>query len=340
MELPSSAKVDKPSCMRQVGGFCIADSSSVWQEVVDSLAISVLAAEGSSWLRRAKAAFLSVLRHPLWRRLIPKKEGAPIAVGSQIDVAFQGRYGKWIAFDLKQDLVIRRIATKELYDREVWIRSLPVVETLSPDIMSWDDESFTYCEQYVRGRPVQLHDLDEGLTVLRNLWPSLGAVYEVKTSKAPLKLPSPRENETLFRVVYRAGLAEAFEKVQGREVKQGLVHGDLKHPNVIVRGDEVYVIDWGEQFFLAPPLFDLLYYLYWHTRSFAPEIVVNRALCNPQWIEDGLPGSLEPAAVKASLCVFAAEMVSRTKEERRQEYHLKKLVSFLEVVATQLEAIS
>lgn len=340
MELPNSSKVDKPYCMRGVGGFCIVDSSSVWQEVVDSLTISVLAAEGSHWLRRAKAAFLSVLRHPLWRRLIPKKREAPIAMGNQIDVVFQGRYGKWIAFDLKQGVVIRRIATKELYDREVWIRSLPVVQAISPAIISWDARILTYCEQYVRGRPVQLHDLDEGLKVLRNLWPKLGAVYQVKTSKAPLKLSSFRQNETLFRVVHRAGLAGIFEKVQGREVKQGIVHGDLKHQNVILGEERVYVIDWGEQFFMAPPLFDLLYYLYWHTRSFAPEIVVKRAFCHPQWIEDGLPGSLEQEAVEASLCMFAAEMVARTEEERRQEYHLKKLVSFLEAATRQLEVMN
>ena len=31
---------------------------------------------------------------------------------------------------------------------------------------------------------------------------------------------------------------------------------DLKHLNILVQKDKLWVIDWGEQFFTGPPLFE------------------------------------------------------------------------------------
>lgn len=336
--LQLSAIDEKPFLMRGLGSFCIADSNTVWRQVVDSVAVNILAAEGSRPLRQVKAAMLSLVRLPIWRWLLPRRS-APINVDSNIDVVFLGSNDKWIAFDFQEGKVIRRLATRELYQREVWIRSLPAVAVISPAVLAWDPANFTYCEEYLPGRPVRLHDLDEGVDVFRSLWPHLGVIHSIKVEESPWDASAFVEDRTTLDLISRAGLQEVVKRLQGRSVPRGLVHGDLKHPNVLICENRFYVIDWGEQFLLAPPLFDLLYYLYWHTRSFSPETVVKAAFARREWIEDGLPGSLDPVVIDASLCEFVMEMVRRIKNEQRPRYHLRKLACFAGSAARQLGAI-
>lgn len=69
--LQLSAIDEKPFLMRGLGSFCIADSNTVWRQVVDSVAVNILAAEGSRPLRQVKAAMLSLVRLPIWRWLLP-----------------------------------------------------------------------------------------------------------------------------------------------------------------------------------------------------------------------------------------------------------------------------
>ncbi|NLY51614.1 MAG: phosphotransferase [Firmicutes bacterium] len=335
---PSPFNITQNS-MRGVGGFCVADSSSAWVKVVDNLAENVLAAEGRRLFRRLKAGAFRVLRHPIWLRVLPRTS-PQVPLDVPADLIIKGKNDKWIAFDLQGGRVIRKLASRELYQQEVWIRTIPEVAAISPPILKWDPDGLMYVEAYQPGRPAALHDLDEGMKVLLSLWPRLAAVYKVKTSCAPLDLPKLDQDLALQYVVREGGLEAAWQRLEGHAVKQGLLHGDLKHLNILVQKDKLWVIDWGEQFFTGPPLFDLLYFLYWHTRSFPPEIVINRALASPGWISDSLPEGLEPLAVEASLLVFALEMVKRIGEEGSRKSPLKKLVRFLKAATGRLRELS
>ena len=331
---PPSSMTQNP--MRGAGGFWVADSSTAWMQVVDNLAENVLAAEGRRFLRRLKAGVFRVLRYPGWLRLLPKK-GVSVPLDVPADLIIKGKNDKWIAFDLQGGQVVRKLSSRELFQREMWIRTIPEVAAISPPIMKWDPDGLMYWEVYQPGRPVALHDLDEGMEVLYSLWPQLAAVYKVKTSCAPLDLPNLEQGSSLQYVLREGGLEDAWRRLEGQAARQGLVHGDLKHLNILVHNDKIWVIDWGEQFFQGPPLFDLLYFLYWHTRSFPPEMVIHRALASPGWISDSFPEALEPVAVEASLLIFASEMVERIEEEGSRKGALKQLARFLKAARGRLK---
>jgi len=325
--------------MRGLAGFYVADCSATWVQIVDSLAENVLAAEGRSLVRLLKAGGFKLLRHPGWRLLLPQKAPQlPLTIPA--DFIVKGNNDKWIAFDLKRGWVARKLASRELYQREMWIRLIPEVAAISPPILRWDPDEMVFWEVYQPGRPAAVHDLDEGIKVLKRLWPRLAAVYKVRTSCERLEIPELRKDPPLEYVVREAGWERAWRRLEGQPVNQGLVHGDLKHLNVLVQADAIWVIDWGEQFFIGPPLFDVLYFLYWHSRSYTPETVVGRAFASADWLREPLPESLQPSAVEASLAVFAREMVDRIKEEGTRKRSLKKLVRFLKTAGGRLRELA
>jgi|GEM_PF-2066698 len=330
--------VDKSYQMRGIGNFYVADSKIAWQQVVDSMAPNVLAAEGS-WLgRRIKAGLFGVLRRPIWRHLLPVGS-APILSDTYWDVVFMGNNEKWIAFDFERARVTRKLSSKALFHQELWVRRQPAVISISPAILEWDEPNLIFTEQYMHGRCIPLYDLDEGLAALRVLWPHLGLVFDTQVFDKPLELRFEGKCETLLNVLKEAGLDGMPSILNGQPIRQGLVHGDLKHPNVIRHDGSLYVIDWGEQCFQAPPLFDLLYYLFWHTRAFAPHVVVRQAFRDSAWIAEGWSTSLTPQTVDASLLIFAQHMIARLKHERSSRRHFRRLVSFLRAAGEELQRI-
>lgn len=219
-------------------------------------------------------------------------------------------------------------------------RCLPLrsVAATSPPMLGWDERRLLAHEQYIPGRPVQVHDLEEGMAVWSELWPLLAGVFTSRTAVKPLRLPHWVRQPYVRAWLYRSGLDDIFDEICETPVLHGLVHGDLQHSNMLVSKERAYIIDWGDHFHLGPPLYDLLFYLFKHARSVGTHRVVDAALADPAWIEEGLPGALAPDAVKASLVAFTLLLVRRYqfRNLRRRRTLVKHLQSFVSAAAERL----
>lgn len=154
----------------------------------------------------------------------------------------------------------------------------------------------------------------------------------------PLRLPSWIRQPPGGDWLQHTDLLPIVKKSKETPVLHGLVHGDLQQSNMLVSGERFYVIDWGDHFHVRPPLYDLLFYLFKHSRSLTAARVAEAAFAEPQWIEDGLPGALEPAAIQASLVAFTLMLTRRYqfRRLRRRQALVRQLQSFIYEVGRRL----
>lgn len=329
--------------MRYVGGIFVKDDPNVWTWAVDAIEEHVLAAEPHVSGRRFKANAFRLLRQPWFRRCLPLRSPKDVQLlhhldASRLDLVFRRSQGKWISFNVQDGILTRHFPSRWRWQKEQWIRTRPAVIGTSPKMLHWDEKRMISAEQYIPGRPVRVHDLDEGLRAWFQLWPSLGEVFQTRTVHRPVRLPAWIRQSRANDWLQRTRLLDVVEKAKETPVLHGLIHGDLQQSNMLVSKDRFYIIDWGDHFHMRPPLYDLLFYMFKHSLSVPLEDVVERAFSDFQWIEDGLPGALEPSAVEASFVAFTLMLVHRYqfRKVRRREYLVKHLQAFLAEVTHRL----
>lgn len=323
--------------MRYAGGILIADDPKTWTWAVDAIEAHVLAAEPSATGRKLKAGAFRVLRMPAFRRCLPKRPAPDVppfkrGLPEKIDMAFRRSHGKWISFNIKDAVLTRHFPTRWRWQKERWIRTQPSVIATSPTMLHWDEEHLTAHERYIAGRPARVHDIDEGLRAFTELWPLLGNVFQTRTALRTLRLPGWIHNPGVRRWLQEHKLHPIIEEAQETKILHGLIHGDLQQSNILVTKERFYVIDWGDHFHLRPPLYDLLFYFFKHSRAVPIDKLADVAFGRSAWIEDALPGALAPTSVRASLLAFILMLTERyqfRKLRRRQRLvnHLQRFIA-------------
>src|SRR5690606_29166072 len=224
--------------MRYVAGIFVADNPAVWRWAVGAVQEHVLAAEDHVMGRWGKALLFLVLRCPAWRRLLPVRPLSTVALlagedDGSVDLAFRRSHGKWISFRIGEGVLSRHFPSRWRWQKERWIRQVPAVAATAPKVLGWDEERLTCEEEYIPGRPVRVHDLHEGLTAWKAVWPLLGEVYQTRTATRPLQLPAWADKNLNGHLIERTGLRTILEELVEVPVQHGLVHGDLQHSNML-----------------------------------------------------------------------------------------------------------
>ena len=329
--------------MRYAAGVYVADDPGAWTWSVDAIADHVLAAEEKPIGRLAKRAAFALLRRPAFRHLLPLRQvpQVPLQPGKLVrpgDLILRRSQRKWIAFSRRDGILRRYFASSFRWQKEYWIRRQPPVAELTPEVVGWNRDEGWCDERCVNARPVRVHDLREGLAVLRAVWPGMGRVFAIRRVLRPLTLYRKGRLPERDRLMESVGVAAWASQLAGVPVLHGVVHGDFQHSNLLVGEGGVYVIDWGDNFRLGPPLYDLFFYLFRHARSLDPRTVVDAAFADPSWIEEGMGVALDPLIVRASLYSFVGMLADRYHKRglRRKGRAEKALTEF---VATVVERV-
>lgn len=327
--------------LRVVGNLSIPDSPSSWRWAVRNLSEHVLASEGNPLVYRMKRGLLRMISAPVWRRLMPRREAdvewADFA--STADLIIEGHAGNWIIISESEGRVIRVFPHRWQYLKARWIHSQPAVAAISPAAIAWDDGRLIYVEEYVPGQSIVVHNVESAIAVIHDLWSALEAVYCSRTVVRSLRSPKSRHSRAAAELFQVCGLSSIWEQAHRTPVTHGLIHGDLKPLNILQSDDHLAVIDWSESFSLQPPLFDVLYFLYWIARSHPPGLVADVAFGDTAWLREGRFNWQDQRLIEASLVAFTREMMRRIAKERAREKRRleRRLATFLREVARVLD---
>lgn len=329
--------------MRYAGGILIADDPAVWTWAVDAIEAHVMAAEPSLVGRKLKGGVFRLLRMPAFRHCLPKRSVSDIHIlkrgaADKMGMAFRRSHGKWISFNVQDATLTRYFPSRWRWQKEHWIRTQPSVTATSPPMLHWDNENLTARERYIAGRPALVHDIDEGRRAFTEMWPLLTDVFRTRTTMRNLRLPGWVRKPEVMRWFRQNQLDSIIEETLNTAVLHGLIHGDLQQSNILVTEERFYIIDWGDHFHLRPPLYDLLFYFFKHSRSLPASEVAAAVFDRPEWIEDALPGALDPPAVRASLLAFMLMLTNRYqfRAQRRRQRLVKDVQRFVAEVARRL----
>lgn len=309
------------------------------------LAEHVLAVEGKPVAFRIKRRLFQVISAPVWMRLFPRREADPAwadLVGAA-DLIIKGHAGNWIIISAAEGRVTRIYPTRWQYLKARWIHHQPAVAAVSPRALAWNDQRLVHVEEFVQGLAISVHDVERAVQVIQKSWPDLAAVFRSRAVVRPLRPPKSRHAKAAERLFQTCGLQTVWERAYQVPVLHGLVHGDLKPLNILWADDRLAVIDWGESYCLQPPFFDLLYFLFWISRSHPPGKVVEAAFRDKAWLQSaGDEGlfHLEQGVVEASLVAFVREMMRRFAGEspRARRRLEKRLGVFVKEVVDVLGA--
>jgi Serine/threonine protein kinase involved in cell cycle control len=328
------------AALRVIGNVCIADTPASWEWVVRHLAEHVLSAEGNPVAFRMKQRLFRMMSSPAWMRLFPRRGADPewADLAGAADLVIKGHAGNWIIISAAEGRVTRVYPSQWQYLKARWICRQPAVAAVSPRVLVWDDERLVHGEEFVQGATIPVHDVEKAVGVIRELWPALAPVYRSHLVERRLRPPKSRHSRAAERLFRDLGLEAVWERAHGVRVVHGLVHGDLKPLNILRAGERLVVIDWGESYCLQPPLFDVLYFLFWIARSHPPARVVEAALGDRAWLRSGLGMEVDHAAIEASVVAFSREMMKRFAGERprAQRRLVKRLGLFVKEAARAL----
>lgn len=330
--------------MRHVAGHYIADDPQAWSWAIDAVREHVLAAEATSAGRFLKARLFRALGSGLTLRCLPALPAHSLQAelglpSGEYQMIFRRSHNKWIAVSRSGQTLTRRFPTRWRWQRERWIRGHQTVAQLAPPMLGWDEARLLSHERYIPGRPVRVHDLEEGLTAWHEIWPHMGELFLSRSQTKAL-----RGGKRMARLFGRTwdylstDLGPLEEAVRSQPVTYGLIHGDLQQSNMLFSRDRFYVIDWGDHFHMEPPLYDLLFYFFKHARALGARKVAEAAFADPKWIEDGLPGSLSPLSVRASLLAFTYMLLKRYqyRKARRRAKLAAEVRSYVRAVCERL----
>lgn len=298
---------------RIAGRIYVPDHPSAWEWAVRSVGHQLLASEGKPVLARVKRGAFELLSNPSWMCLFPRGEAHPDWAGfvDNADLVIKGHAGNWIIISASQERVTRIYRNRWQYLKARWIYNQPPVAAVSPRALLWDDERLFHVEEYIHGTTVAVHDLKGGVQAIRELWPRLAAVFRSQWVLRPLRPSGSRHSRAARELFEACGLKMMWERAHQAPVAHGLVHGDLKPLNIMRTDGRLVVIDWAESYGLRPQLFDVLYFLFWLSRSHPPGRVVEAAFCDGSWLLQVQP------EIEANLVAFTREMMRRIADEGR-----------------------
>ena len=317
-------------------GYYIGNNKKSWQRFVTAMVEQKGIAGRKKTLSLLLKIFAEFLKLPFLRYLFPLKPNPLAQIDGEYELILRGFNKKWIAFNFRKNHVTRIYSSSWSLQKEIWIRKHQEIAPISPQLLEYNTQENLLREEFIRGERLNKERLEAGIKAIRQLWPQLSTLYNSRTRRRKLRMRHKIKREETRNLLYQAGLKNLWQTAVEKKVLHGICHGDLKQSNILIQNQKPFIIDWGERYRLAPPFFDLLYFLYRYTERVEVEKIASSAYEYKDWYRKNLPAGSSPDAVRVSLVAVVYKVSRKLIKEDNNNPRKKRLSRFLQQTVESL----